>query len=335
MSHCSCLAGSVLLAFLAVPLHSQSAAVWKDPSPHTTRYVTVDKDVRLEVLDWGGSGRPIVLLAGGGDTAHVFDDFAPKFTAHHHVYGITRRGFGASGYSATDHPADRLGDDVVAVIDALNLKKAILVGHSIAGVELSSVANSHPNQVAGLAYLDAAYSYAFDNGKGASIMEMQKLQGPQPPPPSKTELASFSALQKYYERVNGFPFPEAELRAWREPTPDGGVGKERDFPGTALFMPLMTGTKKYTAIPVPTLVIFANPHSQGIWVDENTDPSMQIAAKAYSTALEALTERQEKSVEDGVPTAQVITLPGANHYVFLSNEAEVLKDIDAFLVSLH
>jgi non-heme chloroperoxidase len=185
MSHCSCLAGSVLLAFLAVPLHSQSLAIWKDPSRHTTRFVTVDKDVRLEVLDWGGSGRPIILLAGGGNTAHVFDHFAPKLTAHYHVYGITRRGFGASGYSATDHPADRLGDDVVAVIDALNLKRPILVGHSIAGVELSSVANSHPNRVAGLVYLDAAYSYAFDNGKGASSMEIQKLQGPQPPPPVK------------------------------------------------------------------------------------------------------------------------------------------------------
>jgi hypothetical protein len=38
----------------------------------------VQEGVRLEVLDWGGSGRPLVLLAGGGDTAHVFDDFAPK-----------------------------------------------------------------------------------------------------------------------------------------------------------------------------------------------------------------------------------------------------------------
>jgi hypothetical protein len=37
----------------------------------------------------------------------------------------------------------------------------------------------------------------------------------------------------------------------------------------------------------------------------------------------------------GVPTAQMITLPGAHHYVFLSNEAEVLKDIDSFLASLH
>jgi non-heme chloroperoxidase len=335
VSHCSCLTGSLLLAFLAVPLHSQSLAVWKDPSSHITRFVTVDKGVRLEVLDWGGSGRPIILLAGGGNTAHVFDDFAPKLTAHHHVYGITRRGFGASGYSATDHPADRLGDDVVAVIDALNLTRPILVGHSIAGVELSSVANRHPNRVAGLVYLDAAYSYTFDDGTGASIMEIQKLHGPQPPPPSKTDLASFGALQKYYERVNGFLFPEAELRAQRESTPDEAVGKQRDLPGNALFMPLMMGTRKYTAIPVPALVIFANPHNQGIWVDKNTDPSVQTAAKAYSTALEALTEKQEKSVENGVSTAHVITLPGANHYVFLSNEAEVLKDINAFVASLH
>jgi non-heme chloroperoxidase len=334
MSYRSCLAGSALLAFLAISLHSQSSAVWKDPSPHTARLVTVDKDVRLEVLDWGGSGRPLVLLAGGGNTAHVFDDFAPKLTPHYHVYGITRRGFGASGYSATDHPADRLGDDVVAVIDALNLKRPVLVGHSIAGVELTSVANSHPNRLAGLVYLDAAYSYAFDNGKGASMMEIQNLQGPQPPPPTETDLASFSSLQTYYERVNGFLFPEAELRAQRETTPDGGVGRQRDLPGGALFMPLMTGTKKYTAIPVPALVIFANPHSQGIWVDKNADSSVQIAARTYSAALEALTERQEKSVENGVPTAHVITLPGANHYVFLSNEAEVLKDIDAFLASL-
>jgi non-heme chloroperoxidase len=334
MSRCSHLAISLFLAFLVVPLHAQSSAHWKDPSPHTTRFVEVDKGVRLQVLDWGGSGRPIVLLAGGGNTAHVFDDFAPKLRACCHVYGITRRGFGASGYAATDHPADRLGDDVVAVLDALHLKRPVLVGHSIAGAEMSSVANSYPNRVAGLVYLDAAYSYAFDNGKGASILEIQNLHGPQPPPPGSADLAGFSALQRYYARVNGFRFPEAELRAQSESLPDGRVGKQRDLPGAAMFMPLLTSAKKYTSIPAPALVIFANPHSQGIWVDENADPAVQSAAKDYSTALEALTDKQEKSVERGVPKAHVITLPGANHYVFLSNEAEVLKDICAFVASL-
>ena len=334
MARYNLLVGFILLVLLVAPVYSQGSAVWKDPSPHITRFVSVDKDVRLEVLDWGGSGRPIVLLAGGGNTAHVFDGFAPKLTAYYHVYGITRRGFGTSGYSATDDPAGRLGDDVVAVIDALKLNRPILVGHSLAGAELSSVASGHPGRVAGLVYLDAAYSYAFDNGRGSNIMEIQKLQGPQPPPPGDADLASFSALQKYYERVNGFQFPEAELRLQRESTPAGRVGKGRSLPGGALFMPLMMGTKKYTEIPAPALIIFANPHSQGAWVDNNTDPSVQTAAKAYSTALVALTERQEKAVENGVPTAHVITLPGANHYVFLSNEADVLREMRAFLAGL-
>jgi non-heme chloroperoxidase len=325
----------VLLVSLAGPASSQKPDAWKDPSPHTTRFVTVDNNVRLEVLDWGGSGRPLVLLAGGGDTAHVFDDFAPKLTARYHVYAITRRGFGASGYSATDNPADRLGDDVSAIINSLKLNRTILVGHSIAGAELSSVANSHPDQLGGLIYLDAGYSYAFDNGKGASIKEIQELHAPQPPQPSATNLASFSALQKYYDRVNGFRFPEAELRQQRESTPDGRVGKERDFPGGSMLMALIMGTKKYTDIPIPALFIFGNPHSLGTWVDDNTDPSVRTAAKAYSTALTALTERQENAVKNGLPMAHVITLPGANHYVFLSNEADVLREIRAFLSGSH
>ena len=60
--------------------------------------------MKLEVLDWGGSGRGLVLLAGLGSTAHVYDDFAPKLTSEYHVYGITRRGFGAS---SAPTPRDR------------------------------------------------------------------------------------------------------------------------------------------------------------------------------------------------------------------------------------
>jgi len=157
-----------LLVFieLLTPLYSQQVIPWRDPSAHKIRFVSVDKDVRLEVLDWGGYGRPLILLAGGGNTAHIFDEFAPKLTANYRVYGITRRGFGASGFSATENAIDRLGEDIIAVIAALKLKRPVLVGHSFAGAELSWVANSHPLLVAGLVYLEAGYPYAFDNGKG-------------------------------------------------------------------------------------------------------------------------------------------------------------------------
>src|SRR5882762_9851777 len=148
------------VALFVTPAYSQASASWRDPSSHVVRFVTVEKGVRLEVLDWGGSGTPVVLLAGGGNTAHVFDEFAPKLTANYHVYGITRRGFGASGFSASENAADRLGDDVLAVIDTLKLNRTVLVGHSFGGTELSSVASRHSDRVAGLVYLDAAYSYA-------------------------------------------------------------------------------------------------------------------------------------------------------------------------------
>jgi len=100
------LASFVVGAFCIGHLYAQGLSQWKDPSTHSTRFVTVDKNVQVEVLDWGGLGRSIILLAGGGFTAHVFDDFAPKLAASWHVYGITRRGFGTSGYSATQTPAE-------------------------------------------------------------------------------------------------------------------------------------------------------------------------------------------------------------------------------------
>jgi len=150
------LCGPLLSLALVAPLCSQQSVPWRDPSPHAIQFVTVDKYVRLEVLDWGGLGRPVILLPGGGDTAHVFDEFAPKLTANYRVYGITRRGFGASSYAPLKHGADRLGQDVLAVIRALKLKKPVLVGHSIAGVELSSVASLDAKRIAGVVYLALA-----------------------------------------------------------------------------------------------------------------------------------------------------------------------------------
>jgi non-heme chloroperoxidase len=329
------LAGFVLGAFCIGQLCAQGRSSWKDPSTHSARLVTVDKNVQLEVLDWGGSGKPMILLAGGGHTAHVFDDFAPKLAARWHVYGITRRGYGASDYLPMDNPPDRLGDDVVAVIDALKIYKPILVGHSAAGAELSSVANRHPDRIAGLVYLDAAYSYAFHNGKGFDVQELQDLRGPERPAPGPEDLASFSALRNYSQRVNGFQLPEAELRAEFESDANGRVLRQRDLPGAAMIASLIDTPAKYTNIPAPALIIFANPHSQGPWVERNTDASVRASAKAYSAALATLTARQEQAVKDAVPTAHVVELPNANHMVFLSNEADVLREIRDFVAHLN
>src|ERR1700730_6881301 len=127
------------------------------------QFVAVQADVKLEVLDWGGKGRNLVLLAGGGSTAHVFDSFGPKLAAHYHVIGITRRGAGQSSAPQSGYDPKRLGDDVVAVLDALHIADPVLVGHSIAGEELSAISTYHHGRAAALIYLDAGAPFALYN----------------------------------------------------------------------------------------------------------------------------------------------------------------------------
>jgi alpha-beta hydrolase superfamily lysophospholipase len=90
---------SALVVFalhFAAPVFAQNPAPNSPASSPVVQFVPVEKDIKLEVLDWGGTGRPIVLLAGLGGTAHAFDEFAAKLTPRYHVFGITRRGFGES-----------------------------------------------------------------------------------------------------------------------------------------------------------------------------------------------------------------------------------------------
>ena len=141
-------------SILAFGLSSQ-VPPWRDPSPHVARRVTVDSTVQLQVLDWGGSGTPVVLL-GCYLSAHMYDEFAPKLTNGFHVYGITRRGIGESDKPAAGYSVQRSANDVLEVLDSLNVEKTLLVGHSCAGQILTVFAAQHSDRLNGLVYLDGA-----------------------------------------------------------------------------------------------------------------------------------------------------------------------------------
>jgi non-heme chloroperoxidase len=369
----------VLYVGLAVLLFARNLAPqqpggWHDPSPHTVQFVTVDPSVKLEVLDWGGVGRPLVFLAGLGNTAHVFDDFAPKLTGSCHVYGITRRGFGASSSPAphdNNYSADRLGDDVLAVLDALKLDRPILVGHSIAGEELSSIGSRHPERVAGLVYLDAGYAYAYYNKSlGDFSFDLTELRAtleqfkvgmnldderhrvsdlqeelprferdvasfrrtldvtiPPSPNPSPADLASVSAFQSWGKAAFGYAVPEAETRVQFEITPTGGLGKHRDEQVATLAM--IDGEQKYTDIRAPILAIYVVGHLLGPYADK--DPVARDAGLALAAANdEAIADGFQK----GLPSARVIRIHRAYHYLFITNEADVLREMRAFLSTL-
>lgn len=144
----------VLTAVISVGPMVRTSDGWHDPSEHQVRFVTVDAGVRLEVLDWGGSGQPVVLL-GCYLTAHVYDDFAPKLVDQFHVYAITRRGIGASDKPSTGYTVQRSADDVLEVLESLKLQKPILIGNSCGGWVVNMLGAHHSDRLGGAVYLEA------------------------------------------------------------------------------------------------------------------------------------------------------------------------------------
>ena len=306
---------------------------WKiDSSPHKVQMITVEKDYKLEVLDWGGTGRPLVLLTGLGDTAHVFDTFAPKLTARYHVYGITRRGFGTSSSPSPEiasYAVDRLGDDVLAVIDALHLSKPILAGHSVAGEELSYIGSRHSEKVEGLIYLDAGYPYAlYDKANGNLLIDSIALReqlGLLMPAKSPIDRKKFLddlvvSLQRLEKEVT-------QQRQDIEHLPPPPAGPHPNVP--PVIPAIMLGQQPFTTISAPALIIFAVPHDLGQMMKDNPEARAAMEANDKRNV-----ERQATAFETQVPSAHVVRIPHANHYVFRSNEADVLREMDAFIGTL-
>ena len=300
-----------------------------DTSPHKVQFVTVDKDIKLEVLDWGGTGRPLIFLPGLGFDAHVY-----KFVPAYHVYGITRRGFGASSAPPPDdsnYAADRLGDDVLAVIDALHIERPVLVGHSLAGEELSSIGTRHPEKVAGLIYLDAGYPYAYYNDhatEGVPSVDMVQVRTElikllTPPSPTAERKAVIQHLLDV-----SLPRLEKDLATVQKTTP-ANAPEIPDTPAVRINAAIMRGVQIYTGVNVPVLAIFAVPHAM------HPQPGADEAAQKARIAEDlARTGAQANAFQAGNPTARLVRLPNADHFVFRSNEADVLREMNAFLSSL-
>jgi len=68
-------------------------------------------------------------------------------------------------------------------------------------------------------------------------------------------------------------------------------------------------------------------------MSKNKSRDLQKAATAYYTAVDTLADKQAKALEANVKTARVIKLRGT-HYIFLSEEAAVLREIRGFVSSL-
>jgi len=326
----------LLLAGCGIVLAAQEA--WHDPSKHSVRFVTVDQDVRLEILDWGGSGPAIVLLTGSGHTAHVYDDFAPKLTDCCHVYGITRRGYGASSRPASGYDDQRLADDVFRAIEQANILSPVLVGHSMAGGEMTTLGRQHSDRISGLVYLDARGDLEDEppaDPEWAALAEkMPPDLRPTPVCPPQVD-RTFAAFRVSQACRLGFvlPIPESELR--NQFNADGdrvGSIKSPDWISRAIGQGQVF-RRDYSNIRVPVLAMLEYPFLPSDFRPARNDTE-RADIDAFIARGRVLVNRWVDKVKLHVTDVRIVDLPGAGHYAFLTREADVLRETRSFVASV-
>ena len=309
--------------------------LWRDTSPHNVLFVNVADGVQLEVLDWGGSGRPVVLLHGLGGTSHGFDDFAPKLAERYRVIGITRRGVGASTLAESGYDLPRRAEDVLRVLDALEIDSSVVVmGHSMGGEELNELGARHSDRIAGLVYLDAAFDRTLEPQP-----EFDAVQNALPEPPSARpeNFTSYPALRDYMIHMGGVGLPEGEILATFSFTPSGSVAGRNFDPRVLEAIEDSVLKPDYAAFRVPALALYALPRSADDlmrpWYDR-ADPVLRANVQRQYELTVGAFGAMRRAYEEGVPNFRAVDLIGAKHFIFGSNEAEVLAEIERFIAEL-
>jgi non-heme chloroperoxidase len=301
---------------------------WVDKTPHKVGFITVQRGVKIHYLDFGGTGPPLLLVPGIGNTAHAYDDFAPGLIDRFHVYAMTRRGFGESSHPAKGYDIPRLAQDIRTVMDSLHLTQVELVGHSFAGQEMTHFARAYPARVHKLVYLDGA----FDNIAVDSVSQTvftAAMPYPPKPPLTDDDTATYRAYVDYVHSSRGVNIPESDIRVRVK---YDGIVEELGIGYQGIGREAVAERQHWETLTHPALAVFAVRDSfeqSEPWVTADTSWRGYVQA-----VLDKSAEVEAFAVADfkRAPRGEALVVHGGHHWVFVSHREQVLKAVRAFLL---
>lgn len=94
-----------------------------------------------------GAGEPVFLVSGLGGRAAFWSELVPALSAEYRVITHDHRGTGASTKSKIEYSVAQMAGDVLCLMDALEISKTALVGHSTGGAIAQYLALNHPDRL--------------------------------------------------------------------------------------------------------------------------------------------------------------------------------------------
>src|SRR6185436_17788089 len=118
--------------------------------------------LRFHFLDWGMDRRaPLLLIHGGAQTAHSWNEVAPDLTRDHHVLAIDQRGHGDTAWAPGGrYRREDFVADIAAFLDHRKWPSATIIALSLGGLNSIAFAAAHPERTRGLVVVDVAPTVA-------------------------------------------------------------------------------------------------------------------------------------------------------------------------------
>ena len=256
------------------------------------------------------AGRPLILLPGLASGSWAWQDTIRAFSATNPVYVLTLPGFdGRPAAPQAGFAAARAA--VARLIAQRQLQKPVIVGHSLGGTLGLALAEDQPAAIGGVVSIDGLPvmpgTEAMPPAQRASLGENMRSRVAGTP-------AAFAAQQQAYMRTIGVidmakADELAKLSARSDPAAVGRYAAE------VLSLDLRTGLKDIMA---PVLVISP-------WHDLDA---------AQQGVTESAKADYYRSLLEGAPRVQVVSVAPARHFAMLDQPQKVNEAIRAFLASL-
>jgi len=271
------------------------------PASYTSRFVEAG-GLRLHYQDYGSTGKPAMLcLHGGAAHAHWFDYIAPGFTGDHHVLALDQRGHGDSEWAdPPEYSYERYAADLAEVVEKLDLRDFVLIGHSMGGTVALEFAAAYPGRVGKLIVVDSTLQMTSE--RVAALRNVGSRQGSNYP--TREEF-----IARYRLRPAGTSAAPEVLRHLAQNSarqfPDGSWRHKFDR-NVYATRETTDGLPRWNHIRIPALLVKAQ-RSQRI--------SPQVFAE----------------VKARCPQVELVEVPLSDHHVTLDNPSGFVSAVKSFL----
>jgi pimeloyl-ACP methyl ester carboxylesterase len=289
-----------------------SAADLGIPHTPTVAYQSrniVLRQLRFQYLEWGNpESPPIVLLHGGHQSAHSWDLVSLHLAQNYRVFALDQRGHGDSEWPRdAEYTNDAMSHDAEAFIDALGLRRPILIGHSMGGRNALLLTRRDPSRLRALVVVDVGPELS-DRGRTVIAGFVQANQ-------------EFDNLEHFVENVRRYdPYRSLEH-------------VERTVKYNMLQRADGKFVSKCDATPRRLGLVRGQGPLENITLDDTREFHLPVLlVRGANSGI--LTADAAERFRDALPQGTLTTVPNCGHNVHGQNTRGFIAALDEFLATL-